>query len=83
LDGQRYPILEFDGQNQPKTRVGWLKMDFFLKQIGMVVRYVAFVGLAVTLSEYSYARFLWRVVHFVFGIAPLLNIEDMLHQWLQ
>ena len=30
LDGQRYPVLEFDGQNQTEARVGWPKMDFFL-----------------------------------------------------
>jgi DNA-binding transcriptional regulator/RsmH inhibitor MraZ len=25
-DGQRYPVLEFDGQNQTKAKVGWLKI---------------------------------------------------------
>ena len=30
LDGQRYPVLEFDGQNQTEARVGWPKVDFFL-----------------------------------------------------
>jgi hypothetical protein len=26
LDGQRYPVLEFDGQNQTKAKVEWLKI---------------------------------------------------------
>jgi chemotaxis methyl-accepting protein methylase len=29
LDGQIYPVLKFDGQNQTKAKVGWSKMDFF------------------------------------------------------
>jgi hypothetical protein len=30
LDGQRYPVFKFDGQNQTEAKVGWSKMDFFL-----------------------------------------------------
>jgi hypothetical protein len=29
LDGQRYPVLKFDGQNQTEAKVEWSKIDFF------------------------------------------------------
>jgi hypothetical protein len=28
LDGQKYPVLKFDGQNQTDAKIGWSKMDF-------------------------------------------------------
>jgi hypothetical protein len=31
LDGQRYPILKFDGQNQTKPRIEWSKNKLILK----------------------------------------------------
>ena len=31
MSGRRYPVLEFDGQNQTEARVGWSKMDFIHK----------------------------------------------------
>jgi hypothetical protein len=30
LDGQRFLVFGFDGQNQTSTIVRWPKMDFFL-----------------------------------------------------
>jgi hypothetical protein len=30
LDGQIYPVLKFDGQNQTEAKVGWSKMNFFI-----------------------------------------------------
>ena len=30
----------------------------------------------------AYARFMWRAVHIVFGIAPPLSFENLFHQWL-
>jgi hypothetical protein len=30
LDGRKFPVLRFDGQNQTQARAGWPKIDFFL-----------------------------------------------------
>ena len=53
----------------------------------MVARLVGFVARKrrsnISFFECVYARFLWCVVHIIFGIAPPLNIEDLFHQWLQ
>jgi len=38
LGGQRYPVLQFDGQNQTETRVEWLKMDFTLLNIEFSIK---------------------------------------------
>jgi hypothetical protein len=40
LDGQKYPDLEFDGQNQTLTAVEWLKMNFSYKM--EKTRFIAF-----------------------------------------
>jgi hypothetical protein len=32
LDGRRFLVLRFDGQNQTQVRVGWPKMDLFLSK---------------------------------------------------
>ena len=33
LNGQEYPVLEFNGQNQTQAILGWSKMNFFLNII--------------------------------------------------
>jgi hypothetical protein len=33
--------------------------------------------------ECAYARFLWRVVHIVFGIVPPLNTDNLFNNWIK
>jgi hypothetical protein len=51
----------------------------------MVTKVVAFVTLPRLFNTFffkcSYAKFLWRVVHLLFGIAPPLNIDDLFVTW--
>jgi hypothetical protein len=34
LNGQRYPVLKFDDQNQTEAKIGWPKNGFFPRYKG-------------------------------------------------
>ena len=98
LDDQRYPVLEFDGQNQTEARVGWPKMDFFHQKThtyakNSVVRVLPFpakTDLVVQASSYHIVNMILKVwcrkapgMHCNCQCASVLQMENTLCQTLQ
>ena len=63
MDGQRYPVLELNGQNQTQARVGWPKMDFILLRIPFCCKSVFYSKTVITFAyELGLRRILYQFV---------------------